>query len=379
MLNAIARFNIYFFSISSILFPVSIANKIFFIFAFVTLVLNFFSGTRFPRLYSPIIIISIYAVGFASSFATDSNIDLSIQFFMSTLILLLVYYIYIYNVDFEKILFSCLIILACFTLFISMLHSFNLLPEYMKYFFEKYSLGSIGSRELAGILVPMIHFGTVPILFLGVVISCGYMLKRGLNFRNLLVLIVFLIVIVLSSSRALILLSFLYIFFMLYIRSGFLFKLALVCFISIVIYINFKFIYMNLSSDDFSNSVKIGHVLGFFDYFSWHNLVLGNGLASYYYSPGVSKLVAHTEITPLDQIRYFGLIPVIIIYGSLILPGIVLVLNENDTHIKMKFLGFVMYLLMSLTNPVLFNSFGILVILWWWSVLLKVRGYYNNA
>lgn len=379
MFKNVACVNIFLFSFFSLIVPISIANKIFFILILGILILNVFSGKRFPKLLAPIIFISIYALGFVLSFTSASDTRLAIQFFMSTFILLFIYYIYIYNVDFERVLFSCLIFLASFTIVFSILNTFELLPDYFNFIFKEYSLGENSVRELAGVVVPMIHFGSAPILFLAVVIGSGHMLKRGGNFKDLSLLLFFLTAIALSSSRANIILSVIYIIVIFFIKSGWVFKFISSLIILYACNIGWQFILMNFSSVDGSNFVKIGHFLGFVEQFSWTHLVLGDGLASYYFSPGLNKLVSHTEITILDQIRYFGVVSVVILYGSLVVPGILLAFKLKDFNYNMKLIGFIMYLIMSLTNPVLFNSFGNLVILWWWYIYLKARGDYKNA
>ena len=89
---------------------------------------------------------------------------------------------------------------------------------------------------------------------------------------------------------------------------------------------------------------------------------MGDGLAAYYYAVGRGKIVAHTENSLFETLRYFGAIFTTIIYLKIIYPT----KNFYNSKIKNKYFTiFGVYLLMSLANPIFFNSVGALVILWY--------------
>jgi hypothetical protein len=138
-----------------------------------------------------------------------------------------------------------------------------------------------------------------------------------------------------------------------------------------VILIGLYFILFNttiLDSSDVSNNVKFGHITSFFDNLNIVNFFIGDGLASYYYSKGTAKITAHTEVTPVDMLRYFGFILTPILYAVITFPKRKHILTEKN---KVYFIIFGLWLLNSFTNPIMFNSYGLIVILWYWSKILE--------
>ena len=103
--------------------------------------------------------------------------------------------------------------------------------------------------------------------------------------------------------------------------------------------------------------------------------MVGDGLASYYYSTGTQMLMAHTEITLMDHCRYFGVPLSFALWAMLLLPKTgELKKNWKQWKIwqmKEETLVFLLYLFFAQTNPVLFNSFGLVAVLWYWNVWLK--------
>jgi hypothetical protein len=123
------------------------------------------------------------------------------------------------------------------------------------------------------------------------------------------------------------------------------------------------------SLGDVGNATKVGHAESFLEHLSPSTMLFGEGLASYYYSSGVNQTVAHTEVTPLDMARYFGLPLTVLLYVALLFP--ILKRGAYSGKARTAVVIFVIYLGISLTNPVLFNSYGLIVVLWYWSVILS--------
>ena len=118
-----------------------------------------------------------------------------------------------------------------------------------------------------------------------------------------------------------------------------------------------------------SNSVKAGHIVSYFKQLNLKQALLGDGLATYYYTTGWDRYLAHTEITLMDYWRYFGIPLGCAVYGLLIWPR--KNTNWNPLEMKPETAVFLLYLLFSQTNPVLFNSFGLVSVLWYWNILFK--------
>jgi hypothetical protein len=128
------------------------------------------------------------------------------------------------------------------------------------------------------------------------------------------------------------------------------------------------------STNDYGNSIKFGHILGYFEQLNILNFFFGNGLATYYFSTNFSGILAHTEITLLDYVRYFGFFQGFLVYFFLIFP-----FRKSFLKIKSNlpaFFTFLIVLFYSLTNPILFNSFGTISILFYWAALFTNRKQY---
>jgi hypothetical protein len=80
--------------------------------------------------------------------------------------------------------------------------------------------------------------------------------------------------------------------------------------------------------------------------------------------------MAHTEITPLDMARYFGVVLATLLYFTIVFPT--LRLKRYGGRNRIWLIAFLLYLVLSATNPVMFNSYGMLVVLWYWSKLIGV-------
>lgn len=120
--------------------------------------------------------------------------------------------------------------------------------------------------------------------------------------------------------------------------------------------------------NDLSNAAKLGHLNSFWKNLNLYNFFLGEGLASYYYSEGSGGLKAVTEITLLDLLRYFGFVLTPIIYSYIFFP--VKRFNAYLGDNLIYFVVFFMYVINSMTNPTFLNSYGFLVVLWYWSKIL---------
>jgi hypothetical protein len=120
-----------------------------------------------------------------------------------------------------------------------------------------------------------------------------------------------------------------------------------------------------LSFDEQSNSIKIAHFQSFADFIGDHPGVLltGDGLGAAYYThaPEVNQEVYQTELTYLDTVRYFGL------FGSLIFLGLLFLPLWPPSGSGLEVIGLASYLMVAGNNPLLFNSTGMLAIVYFWS------------
>ncbi len=116
-----------------------------------------------------------------------------------------------------------------------------------------------------------------------------------------------------------------------------------------------------LSPDEASNSTKIALLKDYSIIFSdIKTLIFGEGLGAYHFwlERGVWKF--ESEYTYLEIFRYYGLIFGSILILLIIYPiimGFLLIKNYRDAHFLWAYL---LYLIMSATNPLFFSSLGML-------------------
>ena len=356
------------FFLSSLLVPTMVYNKIFFILLMGLLIMQKKLFNRAITL-SPIIIFCIFLFGFLISFLTYSDRGLSIQFLLSVAVLFLIYPINHYQINMNEVVKFSGIIMVFFTglMYIGLFTFKDRFPIDLFPFFRDSALGAYGSRDFIDFFF---HIGTVPFLFLPFsLFFLEYLTTQKKN--SLLGMLVLLPVIVFSAARGLwIICLFVVLFIFLWnlkaVNRYFLILLGIP-----IILTGLFFIISDttiLSASEVSNKGKLGHIVSFFDNLGFVNFFIGGGLASFYYSKGTDAMIAHTEVTPVDMLRYFGFILTPILYAAIIFPERRLKYSGKN---KFYLIIFGFWLLNTFTNPIMFNSYGLLVVLWYWSKMLE--------
>ncbi|WP_126555327.1 O-antigen polymerase [Flavobacterium sp. GSP27] len=361
----------YLYFISTLLFPTIFFNKLIFVIIISFTIVNY-KLYRFNTI-SPFIILLIFLYGFLFSFFNNVDSVLREQFFFSVLVLFLIYPIIYYKIDIEKIAKVSGLIIAAYTalsfliviIFIDMPFSG---PYYV--FFENYSSGSNGLREFAEEGLISFHIGTVPFLYLPLILYVISFVEKK-KFSSLIAILIIFTTIFVSGSRGSVLTSICATIMIIFFKSKFITKIVFFAISIPLLTILFTYLITNTSvfdTQEASNTVKIGHYESFFDHLNFFNFFLGEGLASYYYSKGVQAIKAHTELTPLDMLRYFGFILTPLLYFYIIFPTkkILCYSNKNSLYLLLVLI----YVLNSITNPTMFNSYGLLIILWYWYKIL---------
>lgn len=394
----LCRYMFLLYVIVTLIIPVAFLNKV--IFGGIIL-LFIIAGQRVWRVINaPFIIGFIFLYGFIISQLTYSDQALAISFLFSVTGLLIIYPLTIINVDIDeavniggKILITTDMLLVVYEAnkyMMQLPYGINnlyavvqkIIPSSFLALIEQYGEVAIGERGFGENLYIMIHVGTIPFVYLPICLWYRDFLREGKK-KNLFWVLIGVCTVVFSTSRALLLLLGVIIFF-LTIKESKSFEVKLVILylgifvsLSILFYLIQKTTVFSVS--ELSNSIKIGHIQSAFKSMGLMQILGGNGLASYYYSSGVNGFLAHTEITLLDYYRYFGVLGGSIIYIKLLLPlkfgqNLAMIRKNNCFTEMVIFIG---YLIMSLTNPVLMNSMGIIVILWYWKQVIP-KNYYGE-
>lgn len=360
------------FFILTLLVPTSIINKIFFVLIF--LAVFFTIREYYFNSKSPIYVILIFLYGYILSYFNNVDKELSNQFFLSTFVLILIYPIIYYKINLDKIVKISGLLLAIYSLisfFIVVVYLDSSISETYYTFFKEYSAGSNGLREFTDDGLLSFHTGTAPFLFLSLVLYFESFLNKK-TILTFLAIILHIYIIFISGSRGTFFSSLLTIVMLMLFRSSNKIKFGILIF-GIPLFILFISLLLKntdiFSSDEGSNNVKIGHFDSFIESTNFFNLITGNGLAAKYFSKGTNSVLAHTEITPVDMIRYLGIVMAFLLYWFIIFPTkrIKSYLGNNFLYMVI----FIIYVLNSMTNPTMFNSFGLLVVIWYWYKILK--------
>ncbi len=362
---------IFFFVLATLLFPAFVLNKIIFLLILVYTALN--QKLYRLRTTSPFLVFFIFLYGFILAFFNNSDFALSLQFFLAVLVLFLIYPIDKYKVDMDQIAKISGIVMALYTgiaYLIIIVYNTPITPVFND-IFVNYSSGSNGLRELTEEGVLSFHIGTAPFIYLSL---CLYTISFATNKKisSLLAIIILFITVFISASRGTILICVLAIVSIIFFR----FKLvSKIIFLSIAIpLVSIAFLYLltnttTLDPGEVSNNIKLGHFQSFLENINFFNFFAGNGLGAYYYSKGSQSMKAHTEITPVDMVRYFGFILTPILYIVIVFP--LKTFNLYFKRNKIYIIIFLLYVFNSFTNPTMFNSYGLLIVLWYWSKILS--------
>jgi hypothetical protein len=251
------------------------------------------------------------------------------------------------------------------------------LQQRVSVFLIDHNVALIGSRSFAGLDLMMIFFVTSPLLAVPVPSLIAAIVGRrtgaGARIGATLFLLLIVAAAILSASRALLLVLLLESVACILVAvkrrpwlvAGTL-LVAMACSVPALIALRRTSLF---SAVERSNSVKIAHARSFIAHIDEQPTVLltGDGLGASYFSaaPGVEQEVYQTELTYLDMVRYFGLAGSLCFLLLLIAPfgppnGFILV-------------GLSSYLVIAGSNPLLFNSTGMLAVVFFWSEQCRSR------
>lgn len=364
---------------NSAFFPTFIFNKIALL--FLMLLLGFLellnSKLKLRFLLGHWIIYFIFISSFLFAFFFNTYTSHSLQLLLSTALLLLVVINPISKINFDLHLRIIGILISFYSIAIIiyvLTGNIELSQDkspFIKFVWET-SFMSTGFRDVGKFEIPMFQIGSAPILF----ISLGLWIKKlskNVSLLNLSSIILITITLMISGQRALILSTFISFFlgflFCTSFKNKFYVGILLTLFLSSML-MPFL-ITMLFPSDDFSNDVKIKHFNYFLEQLTIPKFMFGSGLGSEYFS-GFDKYAAITENTLLDLMRFVGIPLALLSYYSILFPSFIRY-QFYLKRIPFEFFTMVTYLFISLTNPVLFNSYGIYIVCWYWSFILNYK------
>lgn len=361
------------YCLSSVLVPVFVLNKL----LYVPLVLMslWYALLRPVRTISPLLIFAVFLYGFLLSLVGDSDFSLSRQMLLGCTTLFFIYFIDRQHVDMTSVVKTVGVMFAllmCTISLLVMLAPNSALGGSLLSFYTKQELGFYGVRQFGALQMFMLHHRSSPFLLIPLAaFLTSFMSGRR---RDSVWIILILTCIFFTASRALMLMAGLVLLILFLYRSSWVIRSIVLLTLVPIAGLGLGYLWVStsmFSATETSNSIKIGHLLSFYDSMDFPMLLVGNGSGSYFFTSGYDRWVAQTEITWMDSIRFFGVPLTVVLLMSILFPARKLFFKGWEQVSALATI--LVYLVMSFSNPIIFNSFGFIAVLWYWSHVLLVE------
>jgi hypothetical protein len=317
------------------------------------------------------IVYAIISISIVSGYLQGFTFDIQIIKFIYKTYVFLFLLLWINKLSFlEKMLFPALII-ACITIIIYGLLTFYPTvkdPIYMV-FNTKFHLIGMSERTFIGVDILGIYYTSVALLILPFTIYLYRALFKEKKRKYYYIFILLFITLLFSGTRACMLSAVFLLAIMVVIRiyktkRGKLISIVISCFAIIGAC---KVVYQLLNDTNESSLViKMGHIESYKQLIVEHPLILflGQGAGSQFYSKGFGENTAQTEWSYAEFIRWFGVIGGGIIIFIYFFPLYILYKKRKILPYSFPLqLGYLFYLAIAGTNPLLLGSNGLLALL----------------
>lgn len=364
------------FMLTTVIAPATMLNKLLFVGLMLwTLPLLLRRQAPRPRLNWPAFgVIGIFTYGLLMCLPARNDSALAVQFFLATFVLMLIHFVDHFRIDMDRAAEFCGRAMIFITILYWML-AINLdLPYATELFvwFNQISMSASAERDfIEGGATLTLALGSAPFLFVPWCLVCVRLFKQP-RLADFIWLVLYGVAIGLSGARGIMVVALAFLIAASIWLTSFRARVAIILSLVALLAIGLPVLLTAtalFSSEEISNAAKIGHFNSFLDALEMSGALFGNGLGSYYFSSAKGLLTAHTELTPIDLARYLGIPLAIAFYGLLLLPASRLSRYRGDQFL-ISF-GFLLYLVLSVTNPTLVNSYGMLVVVWYWAKMSR--------
>lgn len=315
-----------------------------------------------------LIIIISFISGSIAVYKFDYVFTLSVIKGFSPLILL--FWIDKYRIVKKMILPS--LVICCIIIFTFFVIQYNqsLRGVLYNYFTNHKDTLMMGRRSFLGIEIMSLFYKSLPVLLLPASIyTYRFFNTKGEKLKNFLIMSLFLFTLFLGGTRACILgeiVIFAFNFFLWLSRSN-LGKLIMIPILIISLTI-FSILFLSLISEkeESSNKIKFANLDSYSDLVIKHPSILlfGQGAGSLFYSKGRNAMVVQTEWSYIEIVRMFGLLGAFIVIVLFSFPLYVICKKRKVLLYWIPvFVGYLLYLFVGGTNPLLLGSTGMLVLL----------------
>ena len=228
----------------------------------------------------------------------------------------------------------------------------------------------MANRSFLGYTFIHVFYRTIPL----VIMPCSvfyykFLFEDGHKKRNFLLFLILGLALFFSGTRANMLSLMFIVFFFFIMKSGTsLFGKLLSYLMMFIFFLLAVFVLLIFLSEDTENSnvVKFGHLSSYMELFAdhWDILFFGQGIGGLFYTSGFHAYVPQTEWSYIEVIRYVGLFGGLFIFCIYFYPLYLLYKNRTVIKYAIPFgLGYLFYLGIAGTNPLLTSSTGMLALL----------------
>ncbi len=129
----------------------------------------------------------------------------------------------------------------------------------------------------------------------------------------------------------------------------------------------YRYILAIFEKKSFDDAVRSGHLSSLIKY--WKSdivrFIIGSGYESEFYSIGVNAMVRDIELSYFNLLRQVGIIPFMAMMGMYALPIVYVAKNKiKSKKIVCITMGYIMYLILGAVDPFLYNSTAVTLVLY---------------
>lgn len=233
-------------------------------------------------------------------------------------------------------------------------------------FGDAFTIFSLTDRSYGNLSYESVYFHASPLLVLAIVYFCHRYLysEGGTRLLSLFLLVLNVAAMALSGTRNNMIVAICApLMVIAWYRTGRT-RFLIGCFIVLILIIGITsgVAQAMLSSDEYSNSIKLGHFGDYVTLFSdWRTLLFGQGLGASFFSTVWGTRTTITELSYLEIIRIYGLIFSPLLFALIFYPLRELRNKETRDH-HYLFIGYACYLYLCTANPLLLSSTGMLAL-----------------
>jgi len=340
--------------------------------AFLFFVSTSFPYARYKNVFVLITFCMVYFITFSTGIVTNQQIDINFAFATLKTFLFLSYlfwmnddYLQVFSIFYKlSLLMGIIVIILYFLMFI-----YPSLGTIINVFFtEKNHPVRVSHRTILGVGFFSVFYGTSPISVISLSVALFFLFSKR-RIKYFFHSCIFFLCLFFSGTRAnmlsgILIVVFLTLFYLLYYKKSLLTFVVTFCSASLI---GMTLIIRLLTDEtNVSSHIKSGHsesTLLLFSENPLRFLFIGTGPGSTFYTTGFDEVTAQTELTYLELIRNYGLLFTLLIISILCVPFLNIINNKHyDKLLKFSLLlGYLSYLFIAGTNPLLLSSTGLIV------------------